>query len=445
MIGSWFGRLFGRAPAAAAPPASSPPVRQRATAATSAAVMAAGVVAPAVGAHRALISARGQIAGFQFRIADALLQRQAGRADAALARAGAATLLSAMRQCAQGGKVALCELPAAWLPLADASTLQARMHIALTGELPEAADSVAQQLARWRQGGAAIGWRDGAAPAALAGERPDFLLLPAAEDPAALMQSLRSALARHRGVPLLAPDLPDLDVLEAMLQAGISYAGCRVDGTREPREAQALPPQTQQLMRLLARLAADADSAEIVAAIKADVGLSYRLLRQMNSAAMAGGNELGSIEQAVAMLGRKALYSSVSALLVRQAPHGPAAQALQAMTLARARLFELLAGLSATTPAGALFTLGLASMLPRLLRTPMADALAALTLHPQAQAALLGRQGPWAVWLELAEVLDEGDMVQAEALAAPFGGLAAVTAAVAKSWLYAGHAVDGND
>jgi EAL and modified HD-GYP domain-containing signal transduction protein len=395
----------------------------------------------AVGAHRPLISARGEIAGFEFRIADAALLRMAGRTDPMAARAGASSLLAAMRLCAKAGQVAYAEIPLGWMDLIDGSEWLPGMHAALMPSADgEGLDPAAARrtLAAWRTAGAAIGWAGAAAPAALAGEPPDFLLLPRDDDPAALMAALRHSRDTHPGLPLLALHLPNLAVLEATLQAGITYAACRTDGQADPREARALPPQARHLLALMARLARDADTAEVVAAVKADVGLSYRLLRQLNSAAVAPGIELGSIEQAVALLGRNELYRWVSVLLVRQGPQRPAAPALQAMALARARFFELLAEARGDPAAAALFPLGLASLLPRLLQTSMEEALASLQLHPQAEAALMERAGPWCVYLELAEMLDEGDLVEAALLAEAFGGLPAVMGCSARAWLFAG-------
>jgi EAL and modified HD-GYP domain-containing signal transduction protein len=395
----------------------------------------------AVGAHRPLVSAGGEIAGFEFRIADATLQRLAARADPTAARAGATSLLAAMRLCTEAGQVAYAELPASWLGLIDASEWHPGMHGALAThpgiDAPAPAEARAA-LAAWRRAGAAVGWR--AAPPALADERPDFLVLPREDDRDRLVAAVEHCRQHHPGVALIAPDLPNLDLLERALQAGIVYAACRVDGRAEPRESHALPPRARHLLALMARLARDADSAEVVEAVKADVGLSYRLLRQLNSAAVAPAVELGSIEQAVALLGRNELYRWVSALLVREGPRRPAAAALQRMALARARFFELLAEARGHTPAGALFTLGLASMLPQLLQVRMEDALASLHLHPQALSALLERDGPWADYLTLAEVLDEGDLIEAGPLAGSAGGLPALMALVAKAWLFASRA-----
>lgn len=440
MLRRLFHRLLGHPPA---PPPPSPPRGQRRE--PGAPSLPPAVLPVAVGAHRPLVSTKGAIVGFEFRIADAALQRLRERADPAAAAAGTTAVLAAMRLTAQRGQVAFSELPAGWLARAGHEALLPGMHIALAArgtDDPPAAE-LPGLLAAWRGAGASIGWRPGATPAGLPPDaRPDFLLFHAIDGAiAALIDVLRSQRTSDPALPLVVLDLPGIDALEAALFVGVNLAACSLDGGLEPKEARALPAQVQQLLRLMSRLARDADTADVVAAIKADVGLSYRLLRQLNSAALnPNGDELGSIEQAVALLGRNELYRWVSVLLVRQAPARPASSALQSMALARARFFELLAEARGEAAAGALFTMGLASMLPQLLQARLDDALASLQLHPQAAAALLDREGPWTAYLTLAEVLDEGDLVEGAELAEAFGGLPQVLSLSAKAWLFASQA-----
>ena len=450
MNGLW-SRLFGRPMARAA----TLPMVGLATPATPSPAPRAGVRSPApqavvrspspraaepaaddarlVGAQRPLVSAQGRIAGFEFRLPATLARPHAHSGGGLGTTVG---LLAAMRLGTRDDRIALCELPAERLAAAPQAALAPRMMLALTGELPAGADGAAL-LAGWRAQGAAIGWRDGDAPTALADLRPDFLLLPPVEEPALLLQALRQARARHPQEPLLALDVPDLAAMEALLAAGITYAAGRLEGGRAATPGRTLPPQARPLLQLLSRLAADADTAEIVAAIKTDVALSTRLLARINAAALSPTQELGSIEQAVALLGRNALYGAVSQLLVLTAPPSRAQQALQSMTLARARLFERLAVQRGEPAPGALFTMGLASMLPTLWRAPLADVLLAIPLHPLACHALESNRGPWVDWLLLAHHLDRGHLDAAAGVAERFGGLEAVSAAMAEAWLFA--------
>lgn len=431
MLPSLIQRLFGRGPVRRA----EPPPRPARPVPSGAAAPPVPAAVP-IGARRPLVSSHGGIAGFEFHLGERTVQRLLGRASTAAA-ASTTSLLAAMRLCAHGGLVAFSELPVHWLVLAATpDSLLPGMHFALlpapADEAPDA-PSLHEAIAQWRAAGAQIGWREGQAPDGLAALQPDFIVLAAAGSAAAV----RALCQRQPGVPVLALDLASVDALEAALQAGAQLACCSLAGPGEPADARPLTPPTRQLLALMNQLARDADTTAVVAAIKSDVSLSYRLLRQLNSASVGPAGALGSIEQAVALLGRNELYRWVSVLLVRQAPTRPASKALQAMALARARLFELMGEACGEPRPGALFTMGLASMLPQLLQTRLPEALSSLQLHPLAEAALMERRGPWCAYLTLAEVLDESDLAEATALCEPFGGLQAVMAMSTHAWIFA--------
>jgi HDOD domain len=437
MLLSLLDRLLGRREAVAAPGDPEGAVHPGTGAQATTTAPPPSPPAVPIGARRPLVSAQGSIAGYEFHLGEATLRRLRSRGDPAAASACASSLLGAMRLCAQNGQAAYGQLPASWLArVGTPHPLIRGMHLGLLDD-DHAGDTalLAERIALGRSAGAAIGWRLGAVPGFASGLRADFHTLQGGGlEGAALLKALRSGA---QGVPLIALDLPGIDALEAALAAGVQLACCHMDAGRQPPEVRPLTPQTQRLLALMTQLTRDAETPELVAAIKADVSLSYRLLRQLNSASVSPAGELGSIEQAVALLGRNELYRWVTVLLVQQAPARPASAALQGMALARARFFELLAEAQGEPRPGALFTMGLASMLPQLLRTRLPDALASLQLHPHAEQALLERQGPWCAYLALAEVLDESDLEEAAPLAQAFGGLPAVMAHSARAWMFA--------
>ena len=237
-------------------------------------------------------------------------------------------------------------------------------------------DACCALVSRLRRAGVKLGWNPLATPAMpQAAGRPDFMPLPPAASPdtEAWRQALDQAVARWPDMPLLALELPGVDVMEALLGPPLLWAACALGSCSEPARAQALPPQAQRALRLLNRLLHDEDHASVVEDIKADAALSLRLLQYLNSAGALPGRELDSIEQAVMLLGRDALYRWVAQMLVRMSPPRPAAHALQATALARARLFELLARASGD-PTRRAYLLGLATMLPLLLQCRIDEA-----------------------------------------------------------------------
>ena len=371
-----------------------------------------------VGARRPLVATDGSLAGFEFHVSPVLLQRLRRETDHPAARGLVGGVLAAMRLSLAPGRMALAELPAPWLAATlDDADFTAGMWL-LTG-----ADADTALVTRLRRLGVRVGWR---LPDLPAGQQPDFLLVPAT-------QASQPATG-WPAVPLLVLDAPDIDSMESMLHAPVALAACSPTAALEPTQAQALSPQVQRLMSLLARLVRDEDHGALVTEIKADAALALRLLQYMNSAGATPGRVLGSIDDAVMVLGRDALYRWCAQLLVRLGPSRPAATALQALALARARLFEQLAHTQGEPAPGRLYLLGLASLLPQLLRSSVADALSALQLPAEARLALSDGTGPWARYVALVRALERPDLEAAQPLAAPFGGLPSVLAASARSW-----------
>lgn len=415
MLISLFRRWFGNKPGA---PASTPPEPVRSAAAAAPRAMESASD-PVVGARRPLVDAKGEIAGYEFHISQAQQQRLRERADTTATRAQFNALLGSMRRCAASGSIAYAELPAYWLALAPAEAAQGLQLALHTLNHARDDDVIGSWLTAWRGAGARIGWRD--TESIVAGIEPDFRVC--------------SDASTSRAGTWVAPDLPDVDALEAALQAGARWAASAVKIGTEPRAARIPPPQARHLMQLLNRLVRDDDTAAVVDEIKQDAALSVRLLQYLNSPGVSRGQTLESIEQAVALLGRDALYHWVSGMLVRLAPPRQAAAGLQALALSRARQLEMLGRAAGEAVPGSLYLMGLASVLPLLLHTTLADALSSLQLPINAERALLSRDGPWANYLNLVEALEDSDMVVATVLARPLGGIDAVMAIAAKSWM----------
>jgi len=387
------------------------------------------------GARRPLVSAQGRLAGFEFQVGAAMLNRLQGAA----ASAYTTNLLGAMRLCCQQGLGALAELPASWLAQgAQDRDLARGMHLLLRADaLFDDADATCALISRLRRAGVLVGWSPRSTPAVpRAAGRPDFMPLPAPATPDAVawQQAVDAAAERWPDMPLLLLELPAVDVMESLLAPPILWAACTIGGCSEPARAQALPPQAQRALRLLNRLLHDEDHAAVVDDIKADAALSLRLLQYMNSAGALPGRELDSIEQAVMLLGRDALYRWVAQMLVRMSPPRPAAHALQATALARARLFELLARASQAPSPGALYLLGLATMLPLLMQCGIDEAADAMHLAPAAVQALRRQGGPWQPYIGLLQALEAGDMPATEAASAAFGGHERVLACWTEAW-----------
>ncbi|MDB5849184.1 MAG: hypothetical protein JWP29_2936, partial [Rhodoferax sp.] len=144
-----------------------------------------------------------------------------------------------------------------------------------------------------------------------------------------------------------------------------------------------------------------------------------------------------SIDQAVAMLGRNELHRWLSLMLMQYGSHRKLGSALQEVALWRSRLVELLAIERGEREPGRFFTLGLASMLGLILKIGQAEVVAALSLPPEAEDALMAQSGPWFVYLRTAMQVEAQTEDDAAAAVDGFGSAARVLELSDQAWAWA--------
>jgi c-di-GMP phosphodiesterase len=162
-------------------------------------------------------------------------------------------------------------------------------------------------------------------------------------------------------------------------------------------------------------LAPDLDHERLEALIARDLELSYRLLRYANSAFFSRRREIGTVREAITLIGER--MTRRWALVVALAGGGPRPDELLTDALVRARTMELVAvdlpGLSADHA----FTVGLFSMLPSLVNRPMEQVLGGLGLPSDIQDALLDGRPPYGALLDRLICHLDGDFVRGEGAA----------------------------
>jgi c-di-GMP phosphodiesterase len=161
---------------------------------------------------------------------------------------------------------------------------------------------------------------------------------------------------------------------------------------------------------------------DIERAFAADPGLTYKLMRIVNSAAM-GAQGIDSIRHAVRLVGRATLHRWVCVLLTASfAERGGVQKELALTALARARLCELLANrLPGSPSADTLFMTGLLSRMDALMRVPMAKVLDGIQVTSASEHALLSRTGKQAPFLLLTEAYESGAWNEVRELATDIG------------------------
>lgn len=146
----------------------------------------------------------------------------------------------------------------------------------------------------------------------------------------------------------------------------------------------------QVLMDLMQQLySAEPDVEQLVATIVKDPGLTYRLLRHINSAGYMFNRDITSIHQAVVLLGQERLRAMVSLLLWSKCPFKVSSQL--PTILVRARACEEMARYYNLPEVRSSFTVGVLSSLHIALGMEFRQMLTQLKLEPQIADALKGR------------------------------------------------------
>jgi EAL and modified HD-GYP domain-containing signal transduction protein len=275
---------------------------------------------------------------------------------------------------------------------------------------------------------------------------PEFVLLRQSSGQlGALLESVHSLPALFKHKPLIVLNLSNLEDLEQVLHAGATFVSGAMASPATQAAVEAVPvkdkkplqPQVRHVTHLLQKLAADADSAEIISDLKGDLGLSVQLLQRINSASFAHLGGVASIEQAVAMLGRQELQRWLSLILMQFAVKRKTSPALQEVALWRSRFVELLAQERGESEPGQFFTLGLASMLGLLLKISQSEVVTTLGLPLMGQQALLSHAGPWAGYLRTAKDVEAHKLTDELAEAEGFNDATRVLALSDEAWVWA--------
>lgn len=231
--------------------------------------------------------------------------------------------------------------------------------------------------------------------------------------------ALRSPPDLRRDIAVAAQRFPAVTVICRAINSFDDFELCRTAGgelfqgpfvvSREDWTGNRVAPSSVRTIQLLNRIRQDASAAELVEALKHDPVLPYRLLRYVNSAAVALQVKVSSIEDALLVLGRQQLYRWVALVLFSSIPGKAGSAAILEHALVRGRLMELLG--RDTLPAehhDRLFMTGLFSLLDRFLSVPLDTVVSQLVLPDEVAQALLHNQGPYAPYLEIAVTSEDG-------------------------------------
>jgi c-di-GMP-related signal transduction protein len=172
------------------------------------------------------------------------------------------------------------------------------------------------------------------------------------------------------------------------------------------------------LLKLLRLLMEDADIQKIEAAFRSSPGLTYNLLTLVNSVSFGLRQPIGSVRQAIAMLGRHHMRRWIQLALFGAHGQNALDDPLLDAAAVRATFMDQLARYHPTlskvrdAPDEA-FMVGILSLLDRLYDVAMDDLVKHLRLSENVTAALLRREGPFGELLRFVEQMEGVDVDEA--------------------------------
>lgn len=208
-------------------------------------------------------------------------------------------------------------------------------------------------------------------------------------------ETLRCLIAAPNlhGAVLVATGVGDPETFEACQALGFTY----FQGSffAQPRTVRHRSLATGELgpLRALAELdRPDITFEELERIIGADVGLSLKLLRYVNSAFFALPRTVGSVKEALGMLGARTVSRWAAVMAMSAIPNAPSD--LVALALHRGRMCETLGAGGSVEEREGLFTVGMFSVADALVDAPMEQVLESLPFSDEIRLALLEHEGP---------------------------------------------------
>lgn len=231
--------------------------------------------------------------------------------------------------------------------------------------------------------------------------------------PAEKLSALVADIKRLSPATLLAEKVETEEQFQACKQLGFAlfqgyfFAHPVILQSKKPQ------PNHMALMRIMGLLIGDAGLNELEAPFKQSPELAVSLLRLVNSVGVSGGRrqEIGTIRQAIAVLGQRQLLRWVQ-LLLYVSPENGAANSLMQQVASRARLMELIADkLQSSEPrfSDQAFMVGMLSLVDVLLQVPIENILSEIGLADHLKKAILEHAGALGQLLHLAEEIEASD------------------------------------
>ena len=220
-------------------------------------------------------------------------------------------------------------------------------------------------------------------------------------------------------VRLLAEKVETYEEFQKYLGMGFEYFQGYFFSKPAIVQSKGIPPLKINLLGIMAKIGnPNLSLKELEDLIARDAGISYKLLRYINSAYFATVHKIASIRHAVSLLGLDAIRRFTSLLMMNQLGLDKPEELVRASAI-RARFCDLLGQYSPCNPCAQtdLFTLGLFSHIDALLDDSMKNCLDQLPLDKEMKEALIENKGRGAVFLNLVRHYERGEWSMVHKLA----------------------------
>jgi EAL and modified HD-GYP domain-containing signal transduction protein len=212
----------------------------------------------------------------------------------------------------------------------------------------------------------------------------------------------------HYSLKFLAEKIETHDEFEKALKLGFSYFQGYFFCKPETLRIREVASVKISMINLLAEVNRRKTTVErLDAIISRDLGLSYKLLRYINSAYYYLLHEVTSVRQAIIYLGAKEMRRFVTLVIISElASDKP--EELVRISIIRGRFCELLSGYgSPPLDEAELFLTGLFSLLDALLDVPMKEVIGSLPLSEEVSQALVEHKGVLFPYLRLVKAYEQ--------------------------------------
>ena len=210
-------------------------------------------------------------------------------------------------------------------------------------------------------------------------------------------------------IELLAEKVETHDEFEEARKLGFKYFQGYFFAKPEVVRIKELSTSKLTLLNLLSEINKHVFSAEkMTEIISADVSLSYRLLRYINSAYFYLIKKIDSISHAVTYLGEDEIRRFVTLAVISEISSNKPAELVR-LAAVRAKFCEILGQDSPSKlKSNELFMLGLFSLLHAMLDTPITEVVQKIPISDDIKQALIHQQGPLSVFLEIVIAYERG-------------------------------------